>query len=80
MKQKPKEIKLIVHHSVDDPDCDEDYCSVDMVIDGEVVEKYGAAYHDSGMEKCEGFYDALVFVYGKKIPVMGVENVADIDW
>lgn len=66
--EKIKEIVVTEHYCEDDADCCEDYCSIDIAINGKKVAEYGDSYHDNGQEKVEGFLDALNFLGCKVDP------------
>lgn len=57
-----KQIDIIEHFAVDDPDCIGDYCSVEIRINNESVIEYDDDYHDKGQEKAQGFIDALKYL------------------
>ena len=54
-----KTIQIKQHFYEDDEECGGDYASVDVLIDGVVVESYGDSYHENGNERALGFVDAI---------------------
>lgn len=75
-----KKFKVILLCATDDPDCSSDYYGVEILQDGKIIQEYGDAYHDSGYEKMEGFFDALSWIHGKKIvPKIVKESCFDLD-
>lgn len=64
---------ITTHWPKTDPDRMGDYydVTIDLYLDGiHYQAAYGDQYHDKGMEKAEGFRDALRCLYGQKFPVL----------
>jgi len=53
-------VKILTHYPVDDPDCTGDYCSVDVLVDGELVRQYGDWYHDKGDVQARAFVEGFL--------------------
>ncbi len=66
------------HYPQNDPNCDSDYSSIEILDStGRVLQAYGDYYHDKGVEKVEGFLDALrVF---DMLDTVTREDVADAE-
>ena len=71
-----KEIIVVTHFCSDDPECDGDYCQVDLMIDDKMVKSWDDYYHDQGIEKCKSFIEGMEFVQGNPILVRGID-IAD---
>jgi hypothetical protein len=86
MTDKNRELKIITHYKKEDTKFYEDYCDIEIFLDGILIKQYEDGYHDKGKEKTEGFVhaihslwpfigDLLDFVFDVKY-----ENVADRKW
>lgn len=53
------QIEIITHYSKDDPQCNGDYRSVDVKIDGKMIESYGDSYHEKGDIRAESFVEGV---------------------
>ena len=69
-------VTVTTHYPKSDPEMWGDYYDVDIYIsapDGrEYGMQYGDHYHNRGIDKAEGFVDALKTLYGDKLPVLKV--------
>jgi hypothetical protein len=73
----PVNVVQIVHYAEDDQGFHGDYFAVTLKDGlGEVIARFGDAYHDSGMEKADGFFLGAAWAFGREIKVLR-ENVAD---
>lgn len=66
MKARPTapklDIELVTHYHTDDVKCQEDYWSIDLYVNDELVHQFEDYYHDHGNEKIEGFTMALDYM------------------
>lgn len=73
-------IEIIQHYDKSDVDCGSDYISVDVKIDGEVVETYGDYYHEKGETRAESFVEGVKWalkdknIYLEKLAVADAEG------
>lgn len=76
MVKTPRQIKgitITTHYPKTDQEMWGDYYDVTIhVACGDMLfhMDYGDSYHDKGMEKAEGFVDAIKLLYGDKIPIL----------
>jgi hypothetical protein len=54
----------VVHYLESDPDCNGDYCYIEIFQDDELVAQYGDHYHEKGRQRAEGFFDAVNVLLG----------------
>lgn len=72
-------VKVITHFYKDDLECGGDYAKVTIELNGNQVITYGDQYHEKGIEKSEGFIDALKLIYGDQLLIEPID-VADYDY
>lgn len=68
-------VKVITHYKEEDVYFKDDYCDIEILIDGKPVIYFGDHYHDKGREKSKGFIEACLYFF----PDVEIEkeNVAD---
>jgi hypothetical protein len=54
-----------------------DYCGVEVVFDGKVVETYGDYYHDKGDAKAEAFIAGFFAAHEQPVPAYEAKNRVD---
>jgi hypothetical protein len=71
------EVVITTHYAMDDTEFMSDYCSITIEIDGVLVQEYGDASHDRGMERAGRWEDAVrrFFPHWQ----ITYKNVADIE-
>ena len=64
---------VTIHYPKSDKNMDGDYYDVTInFYAGDLMfhQEYGDYYHDKGVDKSDGFIDALKLLYGDKLPIM----------
>jgi hypothetical protein len=61
-KLKPVQIEKIFHYPIDDEDCGGDFYTAELIIDGKIALALMDQYHDTLIEKFEGFLAALDYL------------------
>jgi len=70
-------MKVVWHYEEEDKEFDSDYSCIDLFDEeGNLVWRFGDAYHDSGHEKLDGFIDGIVWATGEQVELVR-EQIAD---
>ncbi len=72
-----KTLKIVTHYFEEDSQFHGDYAGVEVLLDGAKLVEYGDAYHDRGLDKAQGFVDAVVSLLGAANVAVTREQVAD---
>ena len=70
-------VTAIYHYLEDDPKCESDYASIELLIGDDLVASFGDSYHDKGSYQVRGWIDCMKFLYGKQTIKVVEEKVAD---